>query len=109
MQTEPVPAEESKGIRTYMAGLFAIQNSTSGSVIGTLASRDLLGLPVDWTERYVPAVLAVTPEQMMASATASYPLNKLTLVVVGDLKTVVPQLKAQSELANLPTTTVTVP
>ncbi|WP_204271015.1 hypothetical protein, partial [Escherichia coli] len=70
----------------------------------TLATRDLLGLPGDWTERYVPAVLAVTPEQMMASATASYPLGRLTLVVVGDLKTVVPQLKAQPELANVPMT-----
>lgn len=109
MQTEPVPAEESKGIRTYMAGLFAIQNSTSNAVVTTLATRDILGLPGDWTERYVPAVLAVTPEQMMASATASYPLSKLTLIVVGDLKTVVPQLKAQPELANLPTTTITVP
>ncbi|MDG2533922.1 pitrilysin family protein [Sphingomonas sp. HITSZ_GF] len=109
MQTEAAPAEESKGIRTYLAGLFAIQNSTSAAVATTLATRDLLGLPGDWTEQYVPAVLAVTPEQMMASAKASYPLAKLTLVVVGDLKTVVPQLKAQPELANLPTTTVTVP
>ncbi|WHU04665.1 pitrilysin family protein [Sphingomonas sp. NIBR02145] len=109
MQTEPVPAEEARGIRTYMAGLFAISNSTSGSVVGTLATRDILGLPGDWTERYVPAVLAVTPEQMQASANASYPLGKLILVVVGDLKTVVPQLKAQPELANVPMTTVTVP
>ena len=109
MQTEPVPAEEAKGIRTYLAGLFAISNSTSGAVVGTLATRDLLGLPGDWTERYVPAVLAVTPEQMMASANAGYPLGKLTLVVVGDLKTVVPQLKAQPELANVPMTTMTVP
>jgi predicted Zn-dependent peptidase len=109
MQTEPVPAEEAKGIRTYMAGLFAISNSTSGAVVGTLATRDLLGLPGDWTERYVPAVLAVTPEQMMASAKADYPIAKLVLVVVGDLKTVVPQLKAQPELADIPMTTVTVP
>lgn len=109
MQTEAVPAEESQGIRTYLAGTFAIRNSTAGSVVSTLATRDLLGLPADWTERYVPAVLAVTPEQMMASARASYPLDKLTLVVVGDLKTVVPQLKAQPELANIPMNTVTVP
>ncbi|NYT42006.1 insulinase family protein [Sphingomonas sp. R-74633] len=109
MQTEAVSADENKGIRTYLAGLFAIQNSTSNAVVGTLATRDLLGLPGDWTERYVPAVLAVTPEQMMASANAGYPIGKLTLVVVGDLKTVVPQLKAQPELANIPATTVTVP
>lgn len=109
MQTEPASIEESKGIRTYMAGLFAISNSTSGAVVGTLATRDILGLPADWTDTYVPAVLAVTPEQMMASAKADYPIGKGTLVVVGDLKTVVPQLKALPELANVPFQTVTVP
>lgn len=109
MRTEPAPAEESKGIRTYMAGLFAIQNATSPAVVNTLATRDLLGLPADWTERYVPAVLAVSPERMMAAAKSAYPLDTLTLVVVGDLKTVVPQLKARPELASLPMVTVTVP
>jgi zinc protease len=109
MQTEPAPIEESKGIRTYMAGLFAISNSTSSALANTLATRDLLGLPGDWTDRYVPAVLAVEPAAMMASAKASYPLDKLTLVVVGDLKTVEPQLKALPELANVPFQRVTVP
>ena len=78
-------------------------------MVSTLAQRDLLGLPVDWTERYVPAVLAVTPAQMMASAKASYPLNKMTLIVVGDLKTVVPQLKSVPELKGIAFQTVTVP
>lgn len=109
MQTEPVALEESKGIRTYMAGLFAISNSTSGAVVGTLATRDILGLPANWTDTYVPAVLAVTPDQMMASAKADYPIAKGILVVVGDLKTVVPQLKALPELASVPFQTVTVP
>lgn len=109
MQTEPAPIEESKGIRTYMAGLFAISNSTSPSLVNTLATRDMLGLPGDWTDRYVPAVLAVDPAAMMASAKASYPLDKLTLVAVGDLKTVEPQLKALPELVNVPFQRVTVP
>jgi zinc protease len=109
MQTEPAPIEESKGIRTYMAGLFAISNSTSPSLVNTLATRDLLGLPADWTDRYVPAVLAVEPAAMMASAKASYPLEKLTLIAVGDLKTVESQLKALPELANVPFQRVSVP
>ncbi|UZK67433.1 M16 family metallopeptidase [Sphingomonas sp. M1-B02] len=109
MQTEPAPLEESKGIRTYMAGLFAIQNSTSGAVVNTLATRDMLGLPADWTDRYVPSVLAVAPEAMLASAKTGYPLEKLTLVVVGDLAKVEPQLKALPELAKLPFEQVTVP
>ncbi|MHA6720849.1 M16 family metallopeptidase [Sphingomonas sp. RS6] len=109
MQTEPVNIEESKGIRTYLAGLFAIQNSTAGAVASTLAQRDMLGLPADWTDRYVPAVLAVTPEQMMASAKADYPLDRLTLIAVGDLKTVEPQLKALPELAKVPFERVDLP
>ena len=109
MQTEPAPIEESKGIRTYMAGLFAISNSTSPSLVNTLATRDLLGLPADWTDRYVPAVLAVEPAAMLVSAKASYPLEKLTLIAVGDLKTVEPQLKTLPELANVPFQRVRVP
>lgn len=109
MQDEPVAAEEAKGIRTYMAGLFAIMNSTSGAVVNTLATRDVLGLPADWTDRYVPAVLAVTPEQMAAAARSGYPLGKMTLVVVGDRKAVEPQLKALPELASLPVQIATVP
>jgi predicted Zn-dependent peptidase len=109
MQTEPAPIEESKGIRTYMAGLFAISNSTSPALVNTLATRDLLGLPGDWTDRYVPEVLGVEPAAMLASAKASYPLEKLTLVAVGDLKTVEPQLKALPELAKVPFERVRVP
>jgi len=109
MQTEAVPADEAKGIRTYMAGLFAIQNSTSPSLVNTLATRDTLGLPGDWTDRYVPAVLAVDPAAMMASAKAGYPLDKLVLVAVGDLKTVEPQLKALPELQGVEFETVKVP
>jgi zinc protease len=109
MQTEPAPIAESKGIRTYMAGLFAISNSTSPALLNTLATRDLLGLPVDWTDRYVPSVLAVGPEAMMASAKANYPLEKMTLVAVGDLKTVEPQLRALPELAKAPFQRVSVP
>lgn len=109
MQTEPAPVEESRGIRTYMAGLFAISNSTSPALVNTLATRDLLGLPADWTDRYVPAVLAVEPAAMLASAKTSYPLEKLILVTVGDLKTVEPQLKALPELAKVPFERVSVP
>ncbi|MEI9851801.1 MAG: pitrilysin family protein [Sphingomonas sp.] len=107
MQSEAPGAEESKGIRTYMAGLFAIQNSTSGAVIGTVASRDLLGLPADWLENYVPAVLAVTPAQMTAAAKANLPLGQLTLIIVGDLEKVRPQLEALPEMVGVPMETAT--
>jgi zinc protease len=109
LQTTPPGDVEAKGIRTYLAGLFAIANSTSGAVLNTVATRDNLGLPKDWLENYVPSVLAVTPQQISASAAETLPLGKMTMVVVGDLATVEPQLKALPELKDVPFQTVTVP
>ncbi|MCH4892140.1 insulinase family protein [Sphingomonas sp. SFZ2018-12] len=106
--TAPTP-EEAAGIATYMAGIFTIQNSTAPAVVGTLANRDTLGLPANWLENYVPAVLAVKGPAMTAAAKKAFPLDKMTLVVVGDLKTVEPQVKALPELKGYSFETVTVP
>lgn len=108
LQTTPPDDTEAAGMRQYLAGLFAIQNSTAGALVGTLATRDSLGLPRDWQDKYVPAVLAVTPAQMSAAA-KTLPVDKLTLVVVGDLKVVTPQLQALPELKGVEFKTVTVP
>ena len=97
LQSEAPAAEETAGIRNYLAGTFAIANSTAPAVVNTLATRDTLRLPADWLDRYVPAVLAVTPAELSEAAKA-LPLDKMTLVVVGDLKTVEPQLRALPEL-----------
>ncbi len=109
LQNEAPGDEEGKGIRTYIAGLFAHRNSTSGSVLNTVATRDLLGLPADWLTSYVPAVLATTNDQLRESAAANLPLAKLTLVAIGDLKKITPQLKALPELKGVAFETTTVP
>jgi predicted Zn-dependent peptidase len=108
LQATPPADAEAAGMRQYMAGLFVIQNSTAGSLVNTLATRDMLGLPRDWMDRYVPATLAVTPAQISAAAKA-FPLDKMTLVVVGDLKVITPQLQALPELKGIEFRTVTVP
>lgn len=108
LQATPPGEEEAAGMRQYMAGLFVIQNSTPGALVNTIATRDSLGLPRDWMDKYVPATLAVTPVQMSAAA-KNLPLDKLTLVVVGDLKVVTPQLQALPELKGIEFRTVTVP
>jgi len=109
LQATPPGEEEAMGTRRYLAGNFVIRNSTAPALLNTLATRDLLGLPDDWLDRYVPAVLAVTPQQFSEAAAANLPLERLNLVVVGDLKLVEPQLKALPELANVPLQRVTVP
>ncbi|MCW4463161.1 insulinase family protein [Sphingomonas sp. BT-65] len=108
LQATPPGEEEAGGMRQYMAGLFVIQNSTPGALVNTIATRDSLGLPRDWMDKYVPATLAVTPAQM-SEAAKNFPLDKLTLVVVGDLKVITPQLQALPELKGIEFKTVTVP
>lgn len=98
LQTTPPSAEEGKGIRTWLSGLFVLQNASPGGLIGSLAARDLHGAPADYLDTYVPSVLAVTDTQIQETAKSRLPLDKLTLVVVGDLKAVKPQLKALPEL-----------
>ncbi|MFN4096568.1 MAG: M16 family metallopeptidase [Sphingomonas sp.] len=108
LQTTPPGDEEAAGMRQYMAGLFVIQNSTAGALVNTLATRDALGLPRDWLENYVPATLAVSNAQI-SEAAKRLPLDKMTLVVVGDLKVITPQLQALPELKGVEFKTVTVP
>ncbi|MFN3389819.1 MAG: M16 family metallopeptidase [Allosphingosinicella sp.] len=98
LQTEPPTAEEASGMRTYLAGIFVLQNASPGGLINSIANRDFHGLPADWLERYVPGVLAVQPADMQAIARQQLPLDKATIVVVGDLDKVEPQLKALPEL-----------
>lgn len=98
LQTEAVPDEEGAGIRTWLAGTFVLQNASPGGLINSIATRDFHGLPADWLTTYVPGVLAVTNADIRRLAQAQLPLERMTLVVVGDLSKVEPQLKALPEL-----------
>lgn len=101
LQTEAPPVEESRGIANWLAGTFILQNASSSAVVNSLATRDLHGLPADWLERYVPGVLAVDSAQIQAMAAQQLPLDRMTIVVVGDLNTVRPQLEALEDLRSI--------
>jgi predicted Zn-dependent peptidase len=98
LQTENVPDEEATGIRTWLGGTFVLQNASPGGLIGSIAQRDFHGLPANWLDAYVPGVLAVTGADMQRLARETLPLDRMILVVVGDLAKVEPQLKALPEL-----------
>lgn len=106
LQAEPPSAAEAAGARNYMSGIFILQHATAAGVLGSLAGRDLMGLPENWLEAYVPAVQAVSAEAMQAAVAANLPLERMTLVVVGDLATVRSQLEALPELQGVEFQTV---
>lgn len=98
LQAIAPPADEAGGMSTWLSGVFVLQNASPAGLIGALAQRDALNLPKDWLDGYVPAVLAIRPEDIQASAKAVFTLDGFVLVIVGDLKTMGPQVRALKEL-----------
>jgi predicted Zn-dependent peptidase len=102
LQTTAIPEEEAAGMRTWMAGTFVLQNASAGGLVNSLATRDFHGLPANWLDAYVPAVLSVSSSDMQRLAQEQLPLTRMTVVVVGDLAKVRPQLRSLPEFRNVP-------
>jgi zinc protease len=92
LQKEAPPAAELQGIQSYISGLFVIQNSSRGALIGQLRYVDLQGLGEDYLKTYVQKVNAVTPADVQKMATEYIKPEQMTIVVVGDKAKITDQL-----------------
>lgn len=93
LQAEPPSEKELKGFQNYRAGVFILQNSSRGGIIGQLEFVDLHGLPADYLNGYVKRLYAITPAQVQQMAKKYIQDDKATIVVVGDKKVIEEQLK----------------
>ena len=89
-------------MKNYRGGIFVLQNATRGALIGQLAYMDLHGLPDDYLTHLVERIYAVTPDQVSAAARKYIRPEDMTLVIVGDLAKVRPQLAKIPQLKGLP-------
>lgn len=92
LQKEPPSAQELRGIQTYLSGLFVIQNSSRGALIGQLLFVDLQGLGPDYLRTYVQKVNAVTPADVQKMTAQYIKPKEMTIVVVGDKSKITDQL-----------------
>jgi zinc protease len=92
LRREAPPAEELRGIQNNLAGLFVVQNASRAGVINRLVFVDQHGLGDDYLSAYVKRVMAVTPDEVRRVASDYLVPDKMTLVVVGDEKTVKEQV-----------------
>ncbi|WP_203294778.1 M16 family metallopeptidase [Maricaulis parjimensis] len=99
LQTETPEHEEAQGIRNWLAGIFILQNASTGGLIGQVSRRDLFGLPADYLDQYVPDILAVSDEAISQTARDYLPLDQMTLVLVGDLALIEEDVLALPQLA----------
>jgi len=92
LQKEAPGAAELQGIQSYLSGLFVIQNSTRGALIGQLRYVDLQGLGEDYLKTYVQKINAVTPADVQRMTGQYIKPDQMTIVVVGDKSKISEQL-----------------
>jgi len=89
--------DELKGIQNYEAGIFVLQNSSPGGIIGQLNFLDLYGLPDSYLDNYVKNIHAVTPAKVTQTANTYIQYDKMAKVMVGDKEGIEKQIKTQKE------------
>jgi predicted Zn-dependent peptidase len=94
MQKEPAAEPELKGIQNYLSGIFVIQNSNRGALIGQLQNVDFQGLGENYLKTYVAKVNAVTPAVVQKMTRDYIKPDEMTIVVVGDKAKIADQLTA---------------
>lgn len=93
MRKEPPTEAELQGIKNYMVGIYVLQNSTRGGIIGLLEYKNYNELKQDYIDTYIQKVVAVTPKDIQDAAAKYLTEDKMTIVVVGDKSQITEQLK----------------
>jgi len=93
LQDEAPSKQEVEGFQNYMAGIFVLQNSSQGGIIGQLNFIDSHGLDETYLTNRVKNIYAVTPEQISKMTRDNFKYEDMTLVMVGDKKALEKQKK----------------
>lgn len=93
LSKEAPSAKELQGIKNYLVGIYVLQNSTRGGVVGRLESRNYNELDNSYIDNYVDKITAVTAKDVQEMAAKYLVPEKMTIVVVGDLSKIEKQLE----------------
>jgi zinc protease len=93
LRAEPPSAEELRGIQSYLAGTFTLQNSSRQGIVSRLRFVELHQLGEEYLRNYVQRIWAVKPADVQRLAKSYLDPKQMTIVVVGDRKQVDAQLK----------------
>ena len=93
IKKENPTAAELQGIKNYLVGIYVLQNSGRGGVLGQLEDGNYHELSKDYLDSYVQKITAVTPADVSEMAKKYLLTDKMTIVVVGDKSKITDQLK----------------
>ena len=93
LQDEPPSQEELDGIINYESGIFVLQNSSPGGIIGQMIFLDTHELDESFLSNKVANMHAVTPEQVSELTSKYIKPENMTLIVVGDKEQIEDQIQ----------------
>lgn len=96
--TLPTDAEV-QGIRNYMNGTFVLGLSSRDGLAMRLSTLDVLGLGADYLDGFVGRTNALTASDFQTAAKRELPVDGLSVVVVGPMQSVRPQLEKVAQIA----------
>jgi len=95
LATEHVSATELTPRKASLIGSFARGLETTGGLVAQVSSLALYGLPLDELNRFVSNVQAIKAEDVKAFASTRLKPDSTSVIVVGDAKKFLPDLKKQ--------------
>lgn len=93
LATAPLPQAELATRQAVLTGGFSRSLETTAGLAGRVSELALYGLPLAELNRYLPTVRAVTPAQARQFARERLSPSAATVLVVGDAKQFLPDLK----------------
>jgi zinc protease len=91
---KPIPDDELQKSKSYAALSFAREFETTGQLAAKLEEMATYGLPDDVFTKYVPAVQAITSADLARVAKQYLLLDRMAVVIVGDLATIEAPVRA---------------
>ncbi len=98
LRSAPPGEDEVERVRNYTVGSFILSNASRTGVLSQIAYIDFHGLPQEYLTQYAERVSSVTAQDVTSMAQKYLVPEDMSLVVVGDLSQVRPQLEALPQL-----------
>ncbi len=97
IRSQAVTESELRDAKNYLTGVFPLRAETLDGFVGLLANQYIYGLPDDYLVTYRERVKSVSAEDVLIAAQKHIRPNQLSMVIVGDADSVIPQIDDWSE------------
>ncbi len=102
MQNDLPTKAEVERTQNYQTGTFVLSHATPRGLLARISQMSLHGLPANYLDSYLTHLNSIKASDYQEMAKKHLLTDQMTVVIVGDLDKVVPQLEQVPALANAP-------